>query len=386
VFFFFFFFVFYKNRIGVFVFEKKNMSKVEESSAVKLFRKYFTYIKDEDVPVLANWKYVAGEYTPLDLLMNPWWVWCETKVPKWISANAVSFTAATTMSLWTLCLACCVGTAEDTRIYSLISLLVMFFYQTADAVDGKHARRLNMTSPFGSMLDHGADSLTMFLISVLVMFSMSPDLEVSGWCLASVNWGLVTFFLAHWECRFEGHLVTGGVTESQFIGMSIFLPSIIFGQSVWDEYEWGVDIVSAITTIVAALIGLQAMYRVFTKFDFKEPLIQLTPVIVLNMIVYYMWTSGVYSASPKFAMGCIGMTYVITTLRWVIGNMANVELNIAHIFIPIVLLGVAVLFPVLLPALLLINVLLFIFVATDTTFRMCHGLKIPIILVKLEIE
>ncbi|KAL2926395.1 Choline/ethanolaminephosphotransferase 1 [Bienertia sinuspersici] len=37
--------------------------------------------------------------------------------------------------------------------------LLLFLYQTFDAVDGKQARRTNSSSPLGELFDHGCDAL-----------------------------------------------------------------------------------------------------------------------------------------------------------------------------------------------------------------------------------
>ena len=39
------------------------------------------------------------------------------------------------------------------------------FIQTLDAVDGKQARRLNLSGPLGELFDHGMDSISTFLVS-----------------------------------------------------------------------------------------------------------------------------------------------------------------------------------------------------------------------------
>ncbi|KAJ6829460.1 choline/ethanolaminephosphotransferase 2-like [Iris pallida] len=37
--------------------------------------------------------------------------------------------------------------------------ILLFLYQTFDAVDGKQARRTNSSSPLGELFDHGCDAL-----------------------------------------------------------------------------------------------------------------------------------------------------------------------------------------------------------------------------------
>ena len=51
---------------------------------------HFRYVSDEGILNLKKHEFHAGEYTPLDLAMNPFWLWCQRLLPRWISPNAVS--------------------------------------------------------------------------------------------------------------------------------------------------------------------------------------------------------------------------------------------------------------------------------------------------------
>jgi len=48
------------------------------------------YISKNGLINLANWKYTGAPYTPLELLMNPYWEWCASKVPATIAPNLVT--------------------------------------------------------------------------------------------------------------------------------------------------------------------------------------------------------------------------------------------------------------------------------------------------------
>jgi phosphatidylglycerophosphate synthase len=40
-----------------------------------------------------------------------------------------------------------------------LAAVLMFFYQTLDAIDGKQARRTGSNSPLGQLFDHGCDAI-----------------------------------------------------------------------------------------------------------------------------------------------------------------------------------------------------------------------------------
>ena len=47
--------------------------------------------------------------------------------------------------------------------------LVMFIYQTLDAIDGKQARRTGSSSPLGQLFDHGCDAINVVMVAYVVM-------------------------------------------------------------------------------------------------------------------------------------------------------------------------------------------------------------------------
>ena len=72
---------------------------------------------------------------------------------------------------------------------------MLFFAQTLDAIDGKHARRTKRSSPLGQLMDHGCDSMDNFLYTIVIaqlfLFGDSVDEKrISPKKLGSVNTNL----------------------------------------------------------------------------------------------------------------------------------------------------------------------------------------------------
>ena len=51
----------------------------------------------------------------------------------------------------------------------LLNAVILIFYQTMDAMDGRHARNTGSSSPLGQLFDHGLDSINSFLSSILIL-------------------------------------------------------------------------------------------------------------------------------------------------------------------------------------------------------------------------
>jgi len=96
-------------------------------------------------------------------------------------------------------------------------------YQTLDALDGKHARAIGLSSPIGQLLDHGLDSFSasIFVITTVVSLNIPNDSHMI-WILNLVN--TVIMFLANAEEFYTGMMRTNingvGVTEIQFMQMA----------------------------------------------------------------------------------------------------------------------------------------------------------------------
>jgi ethanolaminephosphotransferase len=114
-------------------------------------------------------------------------------------------------------------------------------YHLLDLCDGKHARRIGMSSALGMLMDHGCDAVTCTLLSVslgaIVNFRKhfikieTPMEYVMLWLVLNFQ-----FFLCTWE---EFHLNTldlpclNGVNEGTIIVSVSMILSGIFGIDFW---------------------------------------------------------------------------------------------------------------------------------------------------------
>ncbi|KAM0989802.1 hypothetical protein ACFX2C_008399 [Malus domestica] len=137
--------------------------------------------------------------------------------------------------------------------------LLLFLYQTFDAVDGKQARRTNSSSPLGELFDHGCDALAC-AFEALAFGS-------TAMCGRSTFWfwviSAVPFYFATWESYFTNTLIlpaVNGPTEGlMLIYLAHFFTAIV--GSEWWALQFGkslpflswVPILSEIPTYKAVL-------------------------------------------------------------------------------------------------------------------------------------
>jgi len=62
-------------------------------------------------------------------------------------------------------------------MYVLFAFFV-FLGQTFDAIDGKHARKTNKSSPLGQLMDHGCDAFSNSFVAIMVSqtFKFGPSI------------------------------------------------------------------------------------------------------------------------------------------------------------------------------------------------------------------
>ncbi|KAL3690902.1 hypothetical protein R1sor_004553 [Riccia sorocarpa] len=125
------------------------------------------------------------------------------------------------------------GEAAPAWVYFLHGLL-LFLYQTFDAVDGKQARRTNSSSPLGELFDHGCDALTCAFGTMSFAASVLAGKYVLGyWFIATI-----AFFGATWESFFTDTLILpaiNGPTEGLLLICGVHFFTAIVGGTWWTQ-------------------------------------------------------------------------------------------------------------------------------------------------------
>ncbi|XP_024527721.1 choline/ethanolaminephosphotransferase 1 isoform X1 [Selaginella moellendorffii] len=112
--------------------------------------------------------------------------------------------------------------------------LLLFLYQTFDAVDGKQARRTNSSSPLGELFDHGCDALSCAFETMAFGASvMSGSHTLWFWAIATVP-----FYMATWEHYFTNTLIlpeVNGPTEGLMLIYLIHFFTSLVGPVWWQH-------------------------------------------------------------------------------------------------------------------------------------------------------
>ncbi|KAL1332194.1 hypothetical protein HN51_061042 [Arachis hypogaea] len=220
------------------------------------------YIGAHGVAALHRYKYSGVDHSYVaKYVLQPFWTRFVTVFPLWMPPNMI-----TLMGFMFLMLSAFIGymyspqldTAPPRWVHFAHGLL-LFLYQTFDAVDGKQARRTSSSSPLGELFDHGCDALACTFESIAFgSTSMCGRDAFWFWFLSAVP-----FYGATWEHYFTHSLilpVINGPTEGLMLIYTCHFFTALVGAEWW-IHEFGksvpflswLPIVSGIPTYKAAL-------------------------------------------------------------------------------------------------------------------------------------
>uniref|UniRef100_A0A5B7A7U9 Putative choline/ethanolaminephosphotransferase 1 n=1 Tax=Davidia involucrata TaxID=16924 RepID=A0A5B7A7U9_DAVIN len=196
------------------------------------------YIGAHGVAALHRYKYSGVDHSYLaKYVLQPFWSRSVNFFPLWMPPNMI-----TLIGFIFLATSALLGYIYSPRLDSapprwvhLAHGLLLFLYQTFDAIDGKQARRTNSSSPLGELFDHGCDALACALESLAF--------GSTAMCGRSTFWfwviSAVPFYCATWEHYFTNTLILpaiNGPTEGlMLICVSHFFTAIV-GAEWWAQH------------------------------------------------------------------------------------------------------------------------------------------------------
>jgi len=304
------------------------------------WQEMFQTLTDEGLTHIVEHKYVAGAYTPLDNLLNPWWYFLANLLPRWLAPNLITCSGLVPLAVvyalhWLYCPFLLEPLPSWLYFAGAISL---FVYQTLDAVDGKQARRIGASSPLGQLMDHGCDCLCSLSHHSQVMVVLLPGPSLLPMLVMT---SLMTgFYLAQWEEYFTGVLNTSagpfGVTELQKTVMALLLLAGSLGGDALEELMTheafpgsGVRVNHILMLlwfifvgVMCALSIVRTWRRASERGQLQEAAGMLLPVVLVSAVAL-SWSRTAWLTSYRSVLYATGVEFVFITCKLIVVSMAK---------------------------------------------------------------
>ncbi|KAL8247512.1 hypothetical protein R6Q59_008728 [Mikania micrantha] len=196
------------------------------------------YIGGHGINAMHKYKYSGVDHSYVaKYVLQPFWTRFVTFFPLWMP---FSF-QITLMGFMFLLVSAVLGYIYSPHLDSppprwvhFVHGLLLFLYQTFDAVDGKQARRTSSSSPLGELFDHGCDALACALEALAFgSTAMCGRNTFWFWVISAVP-----FYGATWEHYFTNTLILpaiNGLTEGLMLIYVVHFFTSIVGAEWWAQ-------------------------------------------------------------------------------------------------------------------------------------------------------
>ncbi|CAO2828346.1 unnamed protein product [Amaranthus hypochondriacus] len=308
------------------------------------------YIGSHGIAALHRYKYSGVDHSYVaKYVLQPFWTRFVHFFPLWMPPNMITLTGF--MFLMTSALLGYMYSphldSPPPRWVHFMHGLLLFLYQTFDAVDGKQARRTNSSSPLGELFDHGCDALACaFEAMAFGSTAMCGRATFWFWVIAAVP-----FYGATWEHYFTNTLilpVINGPTEglmliycchffttfvgaewwAQQFGTSIpFLSWVPFFNGI-PTYEAVLYLMIAVGVIPTVIFNIQNVYSVvkLRKGSMLLALAMLYPFVVLMVGVLlwdYLSPSDLLGNYPHLVVLGTGLAFGFLVGRMILSHLCD---------------------------------------------------------------
>jgi len=215
-------------------------------------------LTDKEKDNLSRWSYSVDDPSITTKYLTPYWNKVVEFVPDYVAPNVLSL-AGLLLTVYSFYITYLYSRFYP-RIVALISAILLFSYQTLDAIDGKHARRIKNDSPLGELFDHACDSVgTLF---VILTVATTLDIKSPAILFYITQGGLMIFLIEHLKAfrtqkviffKYSGpgeililcvtilmwKFITGWSLIPQILLHSVFFNVIFFG-AYWFAYAYSI--------------------------------------------------------------------------------------------------------------------------------------------------
>ncbi|CCH58962.1 hypothetical protein TBLA_0B01190 [Henningerozyma blattae CBS 6284] len=229
------------------------------------------FIPQSAINNLKNYKYQSEDHSLISqYVLGPFWRKTATIFPRNMAPNLITLSGFAFILINDITVLYYDPTlTQSSPTWTFYSYaLGLFLYQTFDACDGLHARRIGQSGPLGELFDHCIDSIntTLSMLPFCSAFKMGYT-----WLFPLLQFGLLlNFYLSTWEEYYTQKLYLSsfsGPVEGILSITILFLLKGLFGF----EIPWHLPLIQLGTITVEfvcfiyILVGIAIAFNVYTS-------------------------------------------------------------------------------------------------------------------------
>ena len=236
----------------------------------------------------------------------------------------------------------------------------IYFFQTLDAVDGKHARNTQSSSSLGQLFDHGWDALSWTLTNLSVVTFLKLGLGINGILamIASQAPFYLTNLLEYYTGVYEYATANIDGTSGQMLMIFFNIVPFVFGSGVYDipirdllpflpeflikDYICR-DYAMIIVIYVGVLYSIILMYYILKAMKSPMQLIisslQMAQHFICYVILYYYDVKIPFvKDNALFFYISVAFVFSLVTTKLIVWTMAKMSHSFIHleylVFVP----------------------------------------------------
>ncbi|XP_022881893.1 choline/ethanolaminephosphotransferase 1 isoform X2 [Olea europaea var. sylvestris] len=285
------------------------------------------YIGAHGVAALHRYKYSGVDHSYLaKYVLQPFWTRFVNFFPLWMPPNMITLTGFMFLVISAL-LGYIYSPQLDSpppRWVNFAHGLLLFLYQTFDAVDGKQARRTNSSSPLGELFDHGCDALACaFEALAFGSTAMCGRLTFWFWVISAVP-----FYCASWEHYFTNTLILpaiNGPTEGLMLIYVVHFFTAILEVPMYKAVLFLMIIFAVIPTLSFNVYNVHKVVQA-RKGNLMLALAMLYPFVVLlaGVVVWdYLSPTDLMGNYPHLVVVGTGLAFGFLVGRMILAHLCD---------------------------------------------------------------
>jgi len=261
---------------------------------------------------LSSWTYQVEDKSITTTLLNPFWNRVVQLIPHNVAPNVLSL-AGLLCLMHAYYLVC----YSSGVVVSFVVALLLFSYQTLDAIDGKHARRTHNASPMGELFDHACDNVGVIFLMLTVSTILGITDLTTQWLI--VQTAQLVFLGEHVEA------LCGGVVKFHtFRGpgeaLWVFI-AVILGVSIFDIVVPSLQWVIIFLYIAATADAIYQSVKTFPTTRYGLLLCIFYHMIPLEMIAAGWTTLSIWDIVSS------GLCLSVVTSDIIVSKMSKRDLH-----------------------------------------------------------